>query len=87
MLGIAGLLPRSAIGPLPALRRLGKSASEKHRWLTGLNTRQSNLSFDHIRHGVLSHGRSLGQYDGQLLFSVFLTGRNQSNSARRSEAR
>src|SRR6266851_429828 len=86
VLETAGVWPRRGLGTIPAPCRLGKHASEKHRWLTGLDIRQSNLSFDQIRHGVLSHGRSLGQCDGQLLFPVFLSGTNRSNSARRGEA-
>jgi hypothetical protein len=33
-LEIAGVWPRRALRPIPALRRLGKHASLKHRWVT-----------------------------------------------------
>src|SRR6266404_9716374 len=34
MLETAGVWPRRPLRLIPALRRLGKHASEKHRWLT-----------------------------------------------------
>src|SRR6476646_9268012 len=63
-----------------------EAASERHLGSQGLNIRQRNLSFEQIRQGVLSHGRPLGQCDGQLFLPVFLSGTNRSNSARRRKA-